>query len=789
MIRALIFAFGLLMIPMVSSYAALPVAFFDPSDQGGMSIVSQPDGQSRLVDIDGKDAIVNSNDTAYLYVSVDPNHRPPSGSDAWLVIEFFDDMPGQVHIEYTSTKKNYDRIPAFYMTMSNKWDKTLIHLPTTDFKGMENGGSDFRFASTCPIAVSRIELYTEKPDISVASDEERIARLTKSILELPKNGRPGNGMRYVFGDNAIEVISPDKRYETPFGCNRNDAIIKLYNSLGATSVETYVTWETCEGDGYNKWDWRLWDKQFDVLKSNGMKWTPFLILGPAYSTPDWFRESKDHFPCRCLEHQTDSKIESIWNPNLKKWITRFLTAFAFRYNKDNVLESILVGISGDYGEAIYSVYGGWTEYIPGPYHAHKGFWCADKYALADYRSYMRKKYGNIDKLNSRWGTSIASFDALDFPARGTDLDAFQKKAASGDQLAARQWLDFIEWYRASMTNFADWWLAETKRIFPKTPVYLCTGGSGEPAHGSDFSEQCRVAAKNKCGVRITNEGPGYQWNNVLTRLVASAGRYYGAPFGFEPAGNIDVNTIPGRIYNATISGSDHLHDYSRNIISSKERMSVQRKAFPYLRKTNPIIPTALWYPNVAMTLNFDKEFGRFVDQSVKLREYVDHDYLDENMLRNGALKKYRILVILSGSVMETRDAELIADWINHGGTLIVQADLPIRSVEGTADPENLILGVTLDGRRSNERVIRAKDWSEISNALTDAMKRYHYPVFDMKEDYLFTSQISKTELLYLNISPSSVKTNVTANGKTGEYIIPPMGITSIKPNNMRIPAK
>jgi hypothetical protein len=115
-----------------------------------------------------------------------------------------------------------------------------------------------------------------------------------------------------------------------FGTDADKTSAALFRSLGVTSVECYVTWETCEREAEGKWDWSRWDNQVRVLQDNGLKWVPFLIVGPAYATPNWFRASKDHFPCRCLEHGTDSRIESLWNQNLPKWIDRFIGEFARR---------------------------------------------------------------------------------------------------------------------------------------------------------------------------------------------------------------------------------------------------------------------------------------------------------------------------------------------------------------------------------------------------------------------------------------------------------------------------
>ena len=71
--------------------------------------------------------------------------------------------------------------------------------------------------------------------------------------------------------------------------------------------------------------------------------------------------------------------------------------FAKRYGKSGVIETVLLGIQGDFGEAIYSVTGGgWTFNMPGEYHNHAGYWCDDPYALASFRKAIADKYGSVD---------------------------------------------------------------------------------------------------------------------------------------------------------------------------------------------------------------------------------------------------------------------------------------------------------------------------------------------------------------------------------------------------------
>ena len=579
----------------------------------------------------------------------------------------------------------------------------------------------------------------------------------------------GRGMFYTFGG-----------YSGPFEYDLNDSICRRFKALGVTSVESYVTWETCEQRGEGKWDWSVWDRTVKVLKDNGLKWVPFVILGPAYSTPNWFRAGKDHYPCRCLEHGFDNQVESLWNPNLPKWIDRFISEFAKRYNDSGVIESVLLGIQGDYGEAIYSVSGGgWTFNIPGVYHNHPGFWCDDPNALADFRKFIQKQYSNITTLNTAWGTAFKDFEDVDFPGRKEKFTAFNAVVQSGDPQARRRWVDFVDWYRSAMTDWSDWWMGVTRKYFPDTPIYLCTGGDAVPQHGSNFAEQTRVSAKHGAGVRITNEGSNYQNNFTITRWVASAGKHYDTYYGFEPASRVDEKGIVARIYNATASGANQLHDYENNVTRTQSRIDAQQAHIKYLfHVAEPIVPVALWYPNVSMTI----KWGGYLQKARQFRDYTDFDYIDESMLRTGALDKHKIMVIIHGEIMEPSDANKIADWIRNGGMAIVMDVPKFESVESTAEPENILFGNIGSGERilGKGRIMRVSGWDALSGALRTTMTKLKLPVCDLMRDSIFVTQLGKDQWFFLNTSVKSPKIGAMLPGrKRDATIIKPGTITEV----------
>lgn len=700
--------------------------------QSGVNVVFAEDGQWQKTNIAGRDAVTLVPNTKprseYMYFQVSPDIRANIGSDFYLTVDIYADGFRLVRVEYNSESSPYTGGASFTVVGTGQWQKTVVHVTGAKLSAAQNGGADFRFFGGNDMKIGDVEISKTKPDINTPSVKDMLSDYLK------KNPRRTD-MFYTFGNDADETTGI------------------LFKSLGVTSVESYVTWETCERKGEGQWDWTQWDKQVKILKDSELKWVPFLILGPAYSTPNWFRASKEHVPCQCLEHSIDSKVESLWNPNLPARIDRFIAEFAKRYKDSGVIESILLGIQGDFGEAIYSVSGGgWTFDVPGVYHNHQGFWCGDPYALASFKKFAAKRYKTIDALNSTWGTTYQSFDQVDFPGRGKALEAFRSILPNADPTIRRRWIDFVDWYRESMTNWSDWWMKTTRKYFPETPIYLCTGGDAPPEHGSNFAEQCRVAAKHKAGVRITNEGSFYPSNFMVTRWVASAGKHYGSYFGFEPAGPEDEKGIVVRIYNATASGANQLHDYNPNVINSSVTMNVQRKNFQYLFNVpNPVVPVAVWYPNVSLTL----KWGGFLEKTAKLRDYTDMDFVDESMLRTNALKSNKILVIMHGDVMESADAEKIAKWIKAGGRAIVMGVPKFQSVEKTTAPEEALFGVTPNGRKLGKgSITRVSNWDALASELRKTSTELGLPVYDLVQDGLYGTQINAKEFLFLNTGDS-----------------------------------
>jgi len=473
---------------------------------------------------------------------------------------------------------------------------------------------------------------------------------------------------------------------------------------GLTSLQSYVYWAEIEKEP-GKIDFSSYDILVKKLREYNLKWVPFLILGPDYATPDWFKKSKESIFFKCLEHNLESKTQSIWNPNLPKFVERFLRLFSEHYQDKNILESICLGISGNWGEAIYPSTGGFYEN-----HTHLGFWCADDYALKSFQDFSLKKYGSLQKINSAWGTVFAKKNQIDFPFLKSESDSsfirfLRKKTPAGlksylrgikNFLIAKMFnvqreekfslsqkqIDFREWYLDSMNNWADFWLKIARRYFPNTKIYLVLGGDGDIRLGADFSKLTKIASGYQAGIRITNHTDDYDHSFVLSRLVSSAARFYNAYFNTEEGLVNKPKAVVMRIFDAFTSGAEGF--YCKGIIGTgrdfctHQEMPVGGKTegaenlhknIHYFDFSLPIIKIAVFFPTVFLSI-YSAFRNLFYNQCAKLRDFIDFDFLDENLILDGALKKYNFFIVFNNLFFSQNLIRKLESWVLEGGVLV-----------------------------------------------------------------------------------------------------------------------
>ena len=543
--------------------------------------------------------------------------------------------------------------------------------------------------------------------------------------------------------------------QVPFGQACEKEALRNLKNLGFTSVQVYVFWKDFEPE-YNKFDWSFYDREVALIKEAGLKWVPFILMGPRYAAPDWRLEQDTFVPLVCLEHNKECPIESIWNPDFHAHISRVLKAFAQHYLPMDVIESVQPGICGDYGEAIFPVVGNW----PGAYHSHQGFWCAGSDAVLDYIDYLRRKYNSIEDLNRAWSSHYKSFDEVKPVLRHRS-----------DSRTAH--LDMVTWYRLAMSLYSRFWMQECKRIFGENmPCYLCTGGNEEPEHGSCFSDQAKYAAEFNSGLRLTNEGNKFYDNIVSTLYTWSACDFYGAYLGLEPVGPITRRGFRERLFGTLSYGNLQIHHYYGNLYNKDCDLLINKDDWEfymkYAKTYNHNKSIAVFYPSDRSVL--DGVMPDIYNESIKhLRTMFPISLISEEMILDNALEEYDVFIMIYAESTRLSVLEKIVSWANTKGRSLVTNGV-VKDIElNDVVQFNALFGITENSELAyghiDNKIYRTKGFNKVSEIESlHTMRSYiglapsvtYIAKADEQIGYSNT-KISASSCLFMNKSASGCK--------------------------------
>ncbi len=484
----------------------------------------------------------------------------------------------------------------------------------------------------------------------------------------------------------------------------------LAKLLGFNGVETYVGWNFAEPDS-GRYDWHAYDKIVKKAQAYGLKWFPLLIVGSAYTLPEWYYQSKENVGFKCLEHGISNPVQTIFCDNQVPHVKRFLDEFGQHYEPMDVLLGVRLGPSGNYGESQYPAGGNWG-YKGQQMHIHIGWWAADEYAAPHFQRFLQDKYQHIEKLNQAWDEKFLSF---------TEIQTFIPQFAE----TKRKRKDFVDWYMGAMSNWCEQWAIWAREALPNTDIYQSAGGWGFVESGTDFTDQTRSMKKVNGGIRATNETDSYAQNFYATRMMSSAARYYGVPFGSEPAGFGSARGVVARIYNILVNNGQHLFYYAPNILNNDQGVEKWLEMAPLLdQRQEPLIEVAALYPDTKSKLDdgvFRHLYSFSFNQRVAaLRPHLDFDFCSEQMIRDGALNQYKVLVFLWSDIVEANALTRINQWVQDGGVVIFPywARMPL----GTVEDDYQVYNQWLKGETGKGKVLFDKGDREPPHRYADFIK-------------------------------------------------------------------
>lgn len=267
------------------------------------------------------------------------------------------------------------------------------------------------------------------------------------------------------------------------------------------------------------------------------------------------------------------------------------------------------------------------------------------------------------------------------------------------EFGRRKRIDFANWYVGAMSDWCQKWAVWAREAMPQASIHQSSGGWGPVEIGTDYSRQARDMARVKGGLRLTNEADNFADNFSITRMASSAARFYGARLGYEPGGYGSKRGVMARLYNTLTNGGDHLFYYLSNLTANDHALEAWLRHGPLLdQRAKPVIDVAAFYSDTTIKLDDDVLRYRFASalltKARALRAELDYDYVSEQMILDGALDRYKVLVFLWGHVTEKPVLERIDRWLRAGGTMIY----PVQ-------PRGLLM--TVDGDTS-----AARRWQE-----------------------------------------------------------------------------
>ena len=539
--------------------------------------------------------------------------------------------------------------------------------------------------------------------------------------------------------------------------------LPLVRAIGFNGVETYVRWGWVERKP-GVYDWSYYDAILNEIEQHGLQWFPMLLAGSGYALPAWLHDSTNNVGFKCLEHGLAHDTQTIFDPFQAEYASHFIAEFGKHYGSRKSLLGIRLGPSGDYGEAQYPAQGPGYSFRQG--HTHIGYWAGDDFAQAAFRDHLKKKYGDVAALNAAWDSSYDSFG---------QINTFLPVTA----VARRKRLDFDNWYMGAMSEWCEQWAVWSPAALPNTVIHQSSGGWGPVEIGTDYSYQARSMSKVHGGMRLTNEGDDFPDNFTITRMASSAARFYGIPLGYEPGGFGSKRGVMARLFNAVTTGAVHLFYYLGNLTANDQALDAWVKYSPFLdQRAKPVIDVAAFYPDTALKL--DDELVRYRWASTfftvgrTLREAVDFDYASEQMILDGTLNRYKVLLFLWGAVTEKPVLERMDQWVRNGGTLVF-APSP-RGNPSTVEGDSSIAQKWLTGDTGQGRVvlwhgdlIPSQSYAEFVRELllkTPSLRPQTRAALQMeKPTSVFWSVLENGKLALLNFSSRPATVHL-ANGRT-----------------------
>jgi hypothetical protein len=594
--------------------------------------------------------------------------------------------------------------------------------------------------------------------------------------------------------NSPQLVNLQQSGLTPlqYEQSQQTGILNNAATYSLQGIQYYIGWGVIEPT-QGQWDWSQTLLDAQTIKAQGLQFIPY---GWVQNQPKWVHWVDPNNPgafnpsyTRAMNTETGLETDSlsIYAPETKAAYDLFYSNL--KTNLGAYIDKLRFACPYDYGEIGYPG-GAASDTFPLTNFA-PGFYVGEAPARAHFQATMQTKYGSLANLNAAWGTAFTDFGSLPYPTSpNTPATPTQR----------RYWLDFIGWYQSGLTQKTGELIDIVRGYFPNTLINMNLGWPYEKLNiGQDISGLLKMSAQR--GMSVCS-GTGSAVPFLNTKRAATASRFYGGQWlANETGGSTEpLSSMAMSFFKDLSDGVNWPFSYGANLSTGVVPLGQFRQIGPTVSNHRARTDMAMFFPTTAHRLDDWDSWrqsgtsggypGNLQSFCESIRDVCDYGVIDEQMIGDGALNQYKILVWEVGTTAEAQTMSAIAAWVQNGGVLLAIDFTSIRDVEGDSgafaalsalpkvgDMRVAGQGFIFDGAGSQQRLTQ---WIVQRGNMTPLNASYPakittLPVIDNASNGILTTEFTNGVLLFNTTTTQKTVTlpPLDGQGSAQQVTVPP----------------
>ena len=307
-------------------------------------------------------------------------------------------------------------------------------------------------------------------------------------------------------------------------------------------------------------------------------------------------------------------------------------------------------------------------------------------------------------------------------------------------------------------------LAAVRKVFRKTPLYVCLDGEGV---GAALSSLLRAAAKYDAGVLIAG-------SSDITEAAAGLAHAYECPVVLEVPVDSHSVAVTRSVFEAVDFGVKGVFVREPQTLIKPGVLESWRLDYRWLGTYAPPPRVAVLMPS--------QEGSVFGEKLWRLRDVFDFDIVDAVLIRQGVLAGYKNLFIVEDGILDRDIIELVKSWVKGGGVLVLFESGRFRDAEGSEADFEEMFDMGSEGVKSygsGSTVFIHGGWDNVG-ALRDEIGRRGVDISaDGLADGVYVLTLPKKGFLVFNSNDKEVDKELRIGRKTRHIRLQPMCITRV----------